>query len=86
VGDGGEKARDVLAAAHDALSLVPADTHPPSAAWVARCAQQRLATDTADTDTADTDTADTDTADDVATFEPLYVKDVHATPAPSPFA
>jgi tRNA threonylcarbamoyladenosine biosynthesis protein TsaB len=71
VGDGGEKAREVLAATHDAFSLVPADAHPPSAAWVARCAQQRLATDT---------------TDDVATFEPLYVKDVHATPAPSPFA
>lgn len=71
VGDGGEKAREVLAAAYDAVSFVPADLHPPSAAWVARRAQQRLATNT---------------ADDVATFEPLYVKDVHVTPAPSPFA
>lgn len=71
VGDGGDKARDSLAAVEAPQTLLPPDVLPPSAAWVARCGRKRLAAQG---------------PDDVATFEPLYVKDVHATPAPSPFA
>ena len=71
VGDGGEKSRDALASVGAGCTVVPPDVVAPSAAWVGRRGQQRL-----------TD----DGPDDVATFEPLYVKEVHATPAPSPFA
>jgi tRNA threonylcarbamoyladenosine biosynthesis protein TsaB len=71
VGDGGDKAQDALAAVNAPQTVVPATDMPPSAAWVARRGQARLAQDG---------------PDDVATFEPFYVKDVHATPAPSPFA
>jgi tRNA threonylcarbamoyladenosine biosynthesis protein TsaB len=71
VGDGAPKAQESLAALEAPHTLVPADDVPPSAAWVARRGRQRLATEG---------------PDDVATFEPFYVKDVHATPSPSPFA
>ncbi len=70
VGDGGEKSRPVLRTAFDAsLSvLAPADL-PPSAAAVARRGRSRLLNGEADR---------------LARLEPLYVKDVHATPAPPP--
>ena len=71
VGDGGEKSRESFSAMNVPLTIVPADELTPSAGWVARCARQRLAMQG---------------PDNVASFEPLYVKDVHATPAPSPFA
>lgn len=71
VGDGGDKSRTVLRTAFDAsLSvLAPADL-PPSAAAVAQRGRSRLLNGDADT---------------LARLEPLYVKDVHATPAPRPF-
>ncbi|WP_103026616.1 tRNA (adenosine(37)-N6)-threonylcarbamoyltransferase complex dimerization subunit type 1 TsaB [Salinibacter altiplanensis] len=70
VGDGAPKSRDALA--DDAFSCVtlPADAVSPSAGWVARRGRQRL---------------EAHGPDDAATAEPLYVKDVHATPALSPF-
>lgn len=71
VGSGGAKSRDVLASAGTTCTVLPPDDVPPSAAWVARCARVRL---------------DRHGPDDVAPFEPLYGKEVHATPAPSPFA
>lgn len=71
VGDGGEKSQDALAAVGTGCTVVPPDVVAPSAAWVGRRGQQRL---------------QAHGPDDVATFEPLYVKEVHATPAPSPFA
>lgn len=71
VGDGATKGRDALAAVEAPQTVVPATDAPPSAGWVGRRGQTRLKQDG---------------PDDVATFEPFYVKDVHATPAPSPFA
>jgi len=71
VGDGAEKSRDALASVGTGRTVVPPDVVAPSAAWVGRRGQQRL---------------HAHGPDDVATFEPLYVKEVHATPAPSPFA
>lgn len=71
VGDGAPKARESLASVGAPQVLVPSDQVPPSAAWVARRGRHRLAAEG---------------PDDVASFEPFYVKDVHATPAPSPFA
>lgn len=71
LGDGAPKSRDSLATVEAPHTIVPAEKLSPSAAWVARRGRRRLATEG---------------ADDVATFEPLYVKDVHATPSPSPFA
>ncbi|MFB6097724.1 MAG: tRNA (adenosine(37)-N6)-threonylcarbamoyltransferase complex dimerization subunit type 1 TsaB [Salinibacter sp.] len=70
LGDGAPKSRDALTDVDAPKTLLPADEVPPSAAWVGRRGRHRLATDG---------------PDDVDTFEPLYVKDVHATPAPSPF-
>jgi tRNA threonylcarbamoyladenosine biosynthesis protein TsaB len=71
VGDGGDKSRSVLRTAFSpSLSVLsPADL-PPSAAAVAQRGRFRLLTGEADT---------------LDRLEPLYVKDVHATPAPSPF-
>lgn len=71
VGDGGEKSREALGATGTSQLLLPPDEVTPSAAWVGRCGQDRL---------------DEEGANDVSTVEPLYVKEVHATPAPSPFA
>jgi len=71
VGDGADKSRESLAALDAPQTIVPSDEVSPSAAWVARRGLHRLATTG---------------PDDVDTFEPFYVKDVHATPAPSPFA
>lgn len=71
VGDGGEKSRRALVEIGTARTILSPDTVPPSAAWVARLGRDRLATDG---------------PDDLAALEPLYVKEVHATPAPSPFA
>lgn len=70
VGSGGAKSRDALTRLDVPQTVVSPGDLPPSAAWVARQARPRLAG------------GDTD---DLATFEPLYVKDVHATPAPDPF-
>ena len=71
VGDGGEKSRAALDGVGTDRLLLPPDEVTPSAAWVGRCGQDRLADEG---------------PDDVSTFEPLYVKEVHATPSPSPFA
>jgi tRNA threonylcarbamoyladenosine biosynthesis protein TsaB len=71
VGDGAAKAQEALAAVDAPQTMVPAGDVPPSAAWVARRGQARLAQNG---------------PDDIASFEPFYVKEVHATPAPSPFA
>lgn len=70
VGDGGEKSHDALIGQAPSLRMLPPDLVTPSAAWVARCGRDRLAADG---------------PDDRATLEPLYVKEVHATPSPSPF-
>lgn len=71
VGDGGEKSRAALDGIGTDRLLLPPDEVRPSAAWVGRCGRDRLADEG---------------PDDVSTFEPLYVKEVHATPSPSPFA
>jgi len=71
VGDGAAEAQEALAAVDAPQTMVPAGDVPPSAAWVARRGQARLAQNG---------------PDDIASFEPFYVKEVHATPAPSPFA
>jgi tRNA threonylcarbamoyladenosine biosynthesis protein TsaB len=70
VGDGAAKSREALASTGTGTTIVPPDDLPPSAAWVARRGHERLRAHG---------------PDDVSTFEPLYVKEVHATPAPSPF-
>ncbi len=70
LGDGAAKSRDALASMGTAQTILPPDVVSPSAAWVARRGKQRL---------------DAHGPDDLDSFEPLYVKDVHATPAPSPF-
>lgn len=70
VGSGGAKSRDALARLDVPQTIVSPGDLPPSAVWVARQALPRLAAGD---------------ADDRAVFEPLYVKDVHATPAPDPF-
>ena len=71
LGDGAEKSRSVLEAAAPDNTVVPPDEIAPSAAWVGRRGRARL---------------DREGPDDLSSFEPLYVKAVHATPAPSPFA
>ncbi len=71
VGDGAEKSEDALSDAAPQRTIISPDDRPPSAAWVGRRGRTRLSTDG---------------PDDLATFEPFYVKEVHATPAPSPFA
>ncbi len=71
VGDGALKSREAFAEIGTGQTVLSPDIVPPSAAWVARRGQRRL---------------NTHGPDDVASFEPLYVKEVHATPAPSPFA
>jgi tRNA threonylcarbamoyladenosine biosynthesis protein TsaB len=71
VGDGGAKSRDALAEIGAPCTVLPPDEVAPSAAWVARRGHVRLAAHG---------------PDDRAAFEPLYVKAVHATPAPSPFS
>jgi len=71
VGDGADKSREALAAVGTGRVVLPPDEVPPSAVRVARCGQARLAAEG---------------PDDVSSLEPLYVKEVHATPASSPFA
>jgi tRNA threonylcarbamoyladenosine biosynthesis protein TsaB len=71
VGDGAPKSEEALAGVVDPCTVLPADEVPPSAAWVGRRGRARL---------------ETEGPDALATFEPLYVKEAHATPAPSPFA
>lgn len=71
VGDGGQKSQDALASVGSQQTVLAPDVVRASAAWVARRGRKRLATDG---------------PDDRASFEPLYVKEVHARPAPSPFA
>ncbi|MEF8864631.1 MAG: tRNA (adenosine(37)-N6)-threonylcarbamoyltransferase complex dimerization subunit type 1 TsaB [Salinibacter sp.] len=70
VGDGAPKGRDAFSDDAFSCRMLSADEVSPSAGWVARCGHQRV---------------DAYGPDDVTTVEPLYVKDVHATPAPSPF-
>jgi tRNA threonylcarbamoyladenosine biosynthesis protein TsaB len=71
VGDGGATGREALSGVGTGRMVLPPDEVPPSAVRVARCGEARLADEG---------------PDDVSTLEPLYVKEVHATPAPSPFA
>lgn len=71
VGDGAEKSREALAGVGTTEMMLPPEEWSPSAAWVARRGRERLASHG---------------PDDVSSFEPFYVKEVHATPAPSPFA
>ena len=71
MGDGAAKSRDALASVGTAQTVLSPDVVAPSAAWVARRGRVRL---------------DRHGPDDRATLEPLYVKEVHATPAPSPFS
>ncbi len=71
LGDGAAKSRDVLEAVQAPCRFVSPDDCAPSAAWVGRRGQKRLAQRG---------------PAPLSTFEPLYVKEVHATPAPSPFA
>ena len=71
VGDGAAKSADALSTVGSAHTMISPTDLPPSAAWVGRRGRARIASDG---------------PDDVASFEPFYVKDVHATPAPSPFA
>jgi len=70
VGDGAPKSRETLAAhAGGDSRLLPTNVVPPSAAWIARRARSRV---------------DAGAVADVATFEPLYLKEFHGTPSPSP--
>lgn len=71
IGDGAPKAQEAFATIEARQLHVLPETFSASAAWVARRGRQRHATKG---------------PEEVATFEPFYVKDVHATPAPSPFA
>lgn len=71
VGDGVGKSREALSAVGSSHTFLSPHDLSPSADWVGRRGHARLAADG---------------PDDLATFEPLYVKEVHATPAPSPFA
>jgi len=71
LGDGAEKSLEALDTMEAPRTVCPPDAVGPSAAWVARRGRVRLARHG---------------PDDRASFEPLYVKEVHATPAPSPFA
>lgn len=71
LGDGGEKSRQALASVGKARTVLSPDAVSPSATWVARRGRDRLGTQG---------------PDDPASFEPLYAKEVHATPVPSPFA
>lgn len=71
LGDGAEKCRDALAGVGTTQTMLPPEEWSPSAGWVARRGQERLAIHG---------------PDDVSSFEPFYVKDVHATPARSPFS
>lgn len=71
LGDGAEKSRDALASVGTKQIVLPSDVYRPSAASVARRGRRRLAIEG---------------PNDLSTFEPMYVKEVHATPAPSPFA
>ena len=71
VGDGAEKSADALSGVAPQSTMISPDDCSPSAAWVGRRGQARLSADG---------------PDNLATFEPFYVKEVHATPAPSPFA
>lgn len=71
LGDGVKKSREVLAPVGTKQIILPSDVYRPSAAAVARRGRRRLAVDG---------------PDDLSTFEPMYVKEVHANPAPSPFA
>lgn len=70
VGDGGSKSHERLRESVTSCTLVPVHDTPPSAVSVGRRGRMRL---------------EEGGPDNVATIEPLYVKDVHATPAPSPF-
>jgi tRNA threonylcarbamoyladenosine biosynthesis protein TsaB len=71
LGDGADKSRAALADHGAAVHVVPPDEVHPSAAWVGRRGRARWAREGPDA---------------LDTFEPFYVKEVHATPAPSPFA
>jgi len=71
LGDGVEKSRAALDAVDAPRTVCSPDEVGPSAARVARRGRVRI---------------ERHGPDDRAAFEPLYVKDVHATPSPSPFA
>ncbi len=71
LGDGAPKGQEALASVGTGQRLLGREGFPPSAAWVARRGRHRLTTKG---------------PEEVTTFEPFYVKDVHASPAPSPFA
>lgn len=71
LGHGAEKSRETLSDAYADCKIVPPSRCPPSAAWVGRRGNVHLRENG---------------PDDLGEFEPLYVKEVHATPAPSPFA
>lgn len=71
LGNGAEKSHDVLSSAYADCTVVSSSLVPPSAPWVGRRGHVRLRRNG---------------ADEIEDFEPLYVKEVHATPAPSPFA
>lgn len=70
LGDGVEKSRAALGGLNAETVAVPFGEVSPSAAWVARRGRHKLLAKG---------------PDDLASFEPFYVKDVHATPSPSPF-
>lgn len=71
LGDGADKSRERLDSQYAPCLVVPPADRSPSAAWVGRRGRARLQAQGPDA---------------LASFEPLYVKEVHATPAPSPFA
>jgi len=71
LGDGVDKSRTALDEVYSDRTVCPPGEVGPSAARVARRGRIRL---------------DRHGPDDRSALEPLYVKDVHATPAPSPFA
>lgn len=70
LGDGVEKSLEALGGLGAETVAVPFGEVSPSAAWVARRGRHKLLATG---------------PDDLASFEPFYVKDVHATPSPSPF-
>lgn len=71
LGNGADKSRDALDALQAPCQSIPPDNCSPSAVWVGRRGRHRF---------------DRHGPDNLSTFEPFYVKEVHATPSPSPFA
>lgn len=71
LGDGARKAQEAIGGVGTVQRRLSVEDVSPSAKWVARRGQHRLMSEG---------------PTDLSTFEPFYVKDVHASPAPSPFA